>query len=179
MEILRTIAFYTESHAMPFVVIGGHAINALGLSRHTGDLDLLVPLSTKGEWQALLARLRYTERQSDNFFSRFVPTEIAAWPIDLMYVDEATFKKLQGGAVLKDFGLVTVPVVAAKHLAILKLHAMKHFQEHRFAKDYGDLLFLLKHPEGRMTREELEANCLKYASPEVLSRLLADLKGIL
>jgi hypothetical protein len=53
---------------MPFLVIGGHAINALGFSRHTGDLDLLVPLRSKGEWQALLARLRYTERQSDNFF---------------------------------------------------------------------------------------------------------------
>ena len=53
---------------MPFLVIGGHAIDSLGLSCHTGDSDLLVPLRSKGERQALLARLRYTERQSANFF---------------------------------------------------------------------------------------------------------------
>ena len=176
MEILRTILFYTESHAMPFLVIGGHAINSLGFSRHTGDLDLLVPLRSRPQWQDLLARLRYVEGQSDSKFSRFTPAEIAAWPIDIMYVDDATFQKLQDGAVSRDFGLVMVPVVAPKHLVLLKLHAMKNLQEHRFAKDYGDLLFLLKHPEGKMSKEELRTNCLKYATVELFDSLARDLR---
>lgn len=179
MEILRTISFYTEGRAMPFLVIGGHAINSLGFARHTGDLDLLVPLRSKSQWQELLGRLKYVENQSDSKFSRFTPGDMAAWPIDLMYVDDDTFKKLQDGAVPRDFGPVVAPVVAPKHLVLLKLHAMKNFQAHRFAKDYGDLLFLLAHPEGRMSKEELRTSCVKYANAELFDRLMRELGGSL
>jgi hypothetical protein len=35
MEILRTISLYIEGRNMPFAVIGGHAVNAHGVSRQT------------------------------------------------------------------------------------------------------------------------------------------------
>ena len=162
---------------MRFVVIGGHAINSLGLSRQTGDLDLLVPLGSKAKWQELMSKLRYTERQSDNNFSQFAPSEIAAWPIDLMYTDDSTFEKVFSGAVLRDLGLATVPVAAPRHMVLLKLHAMKQVQEHRFAKDYGDVLFLLRHPECGITRDELRGFCQKYAAEGLFDRLNADLNG--
>jgi len=162
---------------MPFVVIGGHALNALGYSRHTGDLDLLVPLSSKSKWQNLLTRLKYVEGQSDDRFSRFSPAELAAWPIDLMYTDGDTFAKLIAAAVPKDFGLVNVPVIAPKHLILLKLHVLKHYQEHRYSKDYGDLLFLLRQPEGRMSNEELLASCEKYATRELFDKISKDIGG--
>jgi len=160
---------------MPFVVIGGHALNALGFSRHTGDLDLLVSLGSKSKWQNLLARLKYVENQSDDRFSRFSPTQIAAWPIDLMYTDDHTFAKLFAASQPKDFGLVCVPVIAPKHLILLKLHALKNYQEHRYAKDYGDLLFLLRQSQGKMSSEELLACCEKYASKALFDKVSKDL----
>lgn len=129
---------------MPFMVIGGHAINVFGISRQTGDLDLLVQRSAKPRWLDLMSKLLYDKGQDSDNFARFRPNHIAAWPIDLMFVDDTTFGKLADAAVTTLVGAVSVPVASARHLATLKIHALKHFQEHRFAKDYNDLLGLLR-----------------------------------
>ena len=70
--------FYAESHDMPFLVIGGHAVNSYGLDRHTGDLDLLVRLSQKPAWLDLMGRLRYSVGQDSDSFARCRPDTIAA-----------------------------------------------------------------------------------------------------
>lgn len=59
MEILRTIKAYSESLNLPFVIIGGHAMSAHGVSRQTGDIDLLVPSKDHQKWIELLSKLRY------------------------------------------------------------------------------------------------------------------------
>lgn len=176
MEILRTIALYTQGKHMPFLVIGGHAINAYGLSRHTGDLDLLVPFNTKPAWISLMSQLRYKVGQDTDQFARFRPDTIAAWPIDLMFVEPNTFDKMLSDATQVEFGMVQVPVVSLRHLVALKIHAMKVPQEHRDAKDFSDLLFLLKKSE--MRKEELFALCERYASVELFDRLMGALKNV-
>jgi hypothetical protein len=57
MEILRSISLYADGKNMPFMVIGGHAINTYGISRQTGDLDLMVPLRTNPLWLELMGKL--------------------------------------------------------------------------------------------------------------------------
>ncbi|MCB0335165.1 MAG: hypothetical protein KDD62_02635 [Bdellovibrionales bacterium] len=57
MEVLRTIALYAESKDMPFLVIGGHAVNAYGISRQTGDIDLLVPKEAHSAWDKMLSKI--------------------------------------------------------------------------------------------------------------------------
>lgn len=173
MEILRTIVFYTKDRSMPFLIIGGHAVNHYGISRQTGDLDLLVPLTDKSKWQQLLSDLHYQEFQSTASFSRFKFQEIAAWPIDLMYVDGNTFQKMLRSSNFADFGLVSVPVISIEHLILLKINALKVFQEHRYSKDYSDLVSLLK--KHRIPATELMNYCEKYATLELYERLTKDL----
>jgi len=174
MEILRTISLYVEGKDMPFVVIGGHAVNAYGLSRQTGDLDLIVPLTAKGLWLELMNKLRYRKGQDDDRFTRFRPEHLTAWPIDLMFVDDGTFAKIWEAGDEKDYGAVPAKVASARHLAILKMHALKHYQEHRYARDYNDLIGLLRSGETGISAGELSELCLKYANQEVLNRLLQD-----
>ena len=76
LEILRSIQFYSEAHDMPFIVIGGHAVNAYGISRQTGDLDLMVPVRHRAEWRQLMLRLKYTATQGDGGFARFSPPDL-------------------------------------------------------------------------------------------------------
>ena len=175
MEILRTISFYCEAKGLKFLVTGGHAVNAYGISRQTGDLDLIVKRSDKGAWQILLEKLRYTPFQDDERFSRFKPAELASWPIDLMYLDDQSFDKMLVAAQEINMGTVNVPVVSAEHLVALKIHTLKYYQAHREPKDYGDLLALLRTAAAKLSEVELRALCEKYASIELFERLAKDL----
>lgn len=174
MEILRTIVFYTKDKDMPFLIIGGQAINHYKISRQTGDIDFLVPLKDKTKWQALLKDLSYNEFQSTNNFSRFEYQGYAAWPIDLMYVNDETFIQLNKDSVYGDFGLVQAKVISTEHLIILKIHSLKVFQDYRYAKDYSDLINLLKlYP---INQDNLMQYCEKYASINLYKKLQNDLK---
>lgn len=154
---------------MPFLVIGGHAINAYGLARHTGDIDLLVPRSNKAAWLDLMQQLRYSIGQNTDTFARFRPDTIAAWPIDLMFVNDDTFEKMRAEATMVEFGTVKAPVASMKHLVALKIHAMKESQPHRDAKDFSDLLFLVK--SSHIPDAELQLLCERYANVALFRRI--------
>ena len=178
MEILRTISFYCESHNMSFLIIGGHAVNHYGIARQTGDIDILVPLNKKLEWDELLKKLNYTSLQSDTRFARYKADVIAEWPIDLMFVDDKTFSKMFHESESAKMGPVSVRFASAKHIAILKIHALKHFQAHRSAKDFGDLIGLIKSTHVSFDNDELLEICKKYASEDLFLKIQTELRAI-
>lgn len=177
MEILRSISLYTEDKAMPFAVIGGHAVNSYGIQRHTADLDLVVQLSAKDRWLELMNKLAYQKGQDDKRFARFRPRSLNNWPIDLMFVDDVTFGKLIGQAKSAIFGETTVKVVSARHLAIMKLHALKHYQIHRYSKDLSDLTALLRSGATGISNQELKDLCQKYAEIGLYDKLVEETGG--
>jgi len=156
---------------MPFLIIGGHAVNAYGISRQTGDLDLLVPIAHKEKWHALMVRIKYDVIQNDDRFSRYSPPDLAAWPIDFMFVDDATFENLYSESQVIPVGVAEPHIVSARHLLILKLHALKQAQEHRTLKDFNDVLELLRSGLSGVTRDELRLLCEKYANSEWYTKL--------
>lgn len=93
-----------------------------------------------------------------------------------MFVDTNTFDQMFCESKLADFGSVTCRVVSSRHLAALKIHAPKYEHPNRAAKDYFDLLALMKLPETKIDRAELQRLCLKYASEDLFQRLAKDLK---
>lgn len=176
MEILRTISIFALERKIQFVVIGGHAVNAYGISRHTGDLDIVVPLNDKAIWLELMEKMRYQVGQSDDRFSRFRPVSLDNWPIDIMYVNQHTFNLFYKDSVKKDFASIEVNVLSPKHLIFLKIHALKYFQAHRYAKDYSDLISLLRMSNLNLEKNELQSACEKYASIELFNKIIEDLK---
>lgn len=160
---------------MPFLLIGGHAVNAYGIQRQTGDIDLIVRKAQREEWQALFEKIRYTADQSDDRFIRYRPDTIAAWPIDLMLVDDETFSKLRTDAHSIDLGMVTVNVVSPRHLVTLKLHALKVYQEHRHARDYTDVVQLLRHVCTELRDDDLRSLCVRYANESLYEKLSKDI----
>lgn len=171
MEILRTILGYAEIKSIKFILIGGHAVNFYGISRQTGDIDLLISRTDKEEWVKLLNQLNYKILQDSDTFARFRPITMTAWPIDLMFTDPVSFEKIWD---LSERDQDGIPIVSLKHLAILKLHALKTFQEERFAKDYTDLTAILRLKKDLFTETELHEVCLKYATSAIYDRLKQD-----
>ena len=176
MEILRTIALYAEAKQKQFVLIGGHAIQFYGLARQTGDIDLLVCRDEKSWWVETIERLKYQVGQNDDFFALFRPVDLGQWPIDLMFLDQNTFKKIYANATIATVGVAdNVRVISLRHLAALKIHALKRHQPHRHAKDYNDLLFILRDPRTDLGENEVKEMCLKYASVQLYEKLRRDL----
>lgn len=176
MEILRTIALYVEGKNMPFVVIGGHAVNAYGISRQTGDLDFAVRAADQPAWTTLMDKLQMTATQKDDRFARYRPAAMAGWPIDLMFLDDQTFAKLLEQSEEFAFGPTRARVASARHLVALKLHALNQNQEHRFAKDWGDVVALLRSGRTGLAVDDLEALCARYATPAIFERLKSEVK---
>lgn len=93
-----------------------------------------------------------------------------------MYVDEETFEKLFATKQLKDFGVARAPVVSPEHLVTLKIHALKHYQGYRYARDFTDIVSLLRLLETKISKEELRARCERYAEAAFLDKLQAELE---
>lgn len=115
----------------------------------------------------------YTDSQLSEAFSRHCPPQLAAWPIDFMYVDDATFSKLAAEATPKDLGGVSVPVVSPRHLVAMKLHALGTGEVERRSKDLGDLAALLSRASTHLNRAQLESLCRRYHAEAFFEELSA------
>ena len=104
MDILQSILDIAKKNKVQFLVIGGHAINAIGYARQTADLDLLVSKSNREFWCCTLKSFRYEQLQDHEVFARFKSLDLAAWPINLMFVEQNVFEQLLYSATLVNFG---------------------------------------------------------------------------
>ncbi len=174
-EVIRTISLYAESKRLPYLLIGGHAVNAYGIQRQTGDINLLTQSSRQDDWAELFKKLNYESIQHDSNFLRYKPDTLAAWPIDLMLVDDTTFSKLAYESREVDLGVIKIRAVSPRHLAILKIHALKVYQEYRYVKDYNDLLQLLRGECSDVSTEDLKELCVRYAHEGFFEKIMNDL----
>lgn len=171
MEILRTIALYSESKNEKFILIGGQALCYYGHKRQTSDIDLIVPENHKQYWTDIMCKLKYKSFQNDERFSRYHTDNYSNWPIDLMYVDSETFDKLFKDSTSGTLNDMEVQIISPLHLALLKIHSLKHFQEHRYVKDFQDLVWILKNKLSNLSDNELKAYCKKYADQNLFNKL--------
>lgn len=86
-SFLTTVARLMVEKDLPALMIGGHAVTALGHPRATFVLDLIIPRSSAGKWRDELAKLRYRLfAESLNFHQYEASPELPLPPLDLMIV---------------------------------------------------------------------------------------------
>src|SRR5438552_15606035 len=83
-----------SERGLPSLLIGANAIVLLGYIRNTVDLDLLVPEQSRLQWLDLLRELGYRVFHGIEAFAQFEPADKTGAPVDLMFVEEATWEKL-------------------------------------------------------------------------------------
>lgn len=172
MEILKTIhAASTRAHKR-FLLIGGHALNVHGISRSTGDLDLMVRAQDVSFWKELLLQLGYDIFHESPAFIQSKPATLAAWPIDLIVVNDATMDKALKDAVTTEVMGPRVEVASVGSLIAMKLHALKFVDSARALKDQSDLLALLGLAAIPVNSESFRQLCLKYATIVIYERLV-------
>lgn len=171
MSVFQPIAQKASEAGLPFLVIGGYAVMAHGFVRATDDLDLLVQGSRRDQWRGLLEGLGMKVYRERPVFMQFDPPPGGRLPVDLMFVGEEIFQKMQVEAQSASVEGVSFGVVSLLHLIALKCHAIKHGKPLRRIKDTDDLIHLIIYNRLDLNEPQLRAIILKHGDPELYEKL--------
>ncbi|MEI8107811.1 MAG: hypothetical protein WCI46_08340 [Verrucomicrobiota bacterium] len=172
--LLNTIADLMQEKNLPGLMIGGHAVTALGYPRATFDLDLLIPRHAAQAWRVALTGLRYSLfAESDNFHQYEAPADFPLPPIDLMLVDEDVFTTLE----ISKTATKPIAVPSVEAMIALKLHAAKQSTRTEREKDWSDIIALFKAHQLRLEEVTIHAMVLRHGGADAINRIQASLAG--
>ena len=168
---IREIAKRAADAGIPFLVIGGYAVFAHGYVRATDDLDLIVQRGRRAHLNKLLGDLGMTVKNDAVNFVQFDPPDEGGMEVDLMFVSEDVFGRMEQTAVEATVEDTHVRVVSLLHLIALKCHALQNSKSLRRLKDMDDLLQLILINRLDLNEPELRATILKHGNKETYEKL--------
>ena len=168
---IREIAKRADDAGIPFLVIGGYAVFAHGYVRTTDDLDLIVQRGRRAQLGKQLGDLGMTVKNDAANFVQFDPPDESGMDVDLMFVSDDVFGRLEQSAIEATVEGTQVRVVSLLHLIALKCHALQHSKSLRRLKDMDDLVQLILINRLDLNEPELPATILKHGNAEVYEKL--------
>jgi len=168
---IAAILTLAAQRKLPCLLIGAHAIVTLGYVRNTIDLDLLVSDENRPQWLDLLRELGYRFFHGVAAFAQFEPADETGVPVDLMFVDEATWQKLAKGAIETDLSGVRALVPRPEYLVALKLHAAVSPTRSKPEMDWEDIRQIVRICRLDPSDESFRALVLRYGGEDALARI--------
>lgn len=159
------------SRGLESLLIGGNAVVLLGYIRNTIDLDLLVPEEARSQWLDLMREMRYRFLHGLPAFAQFEPPDSSGPPVDLMFVEDATWRKLQEGAQEMDLAGERVRLPRAEYLVALKLHAAASPTRSRSAVDWEDIRQIVALCALKPDEEPFRSLILRYGGEDALEKI--------
>lgn len=171
MEILKILSEKGNERGISFLLIGGIALGVYGISRQTGDVDILIREEDREQWKEVIQSLGYRLFHDHTSFLQFTPPRIDTWPLDAMIVNGETFDRLRKEAKAVDFRTARVLVPEMKHLLALKIHALKQEPSYREFKDLGDIIALVERAGMDVDHPDFSQMCSAYGTQEIYERI--------
>jgi len=175
MQLLRAISMKAGEAGLPFFVIGGYAVMAHGFVRATDDLDLLAQAGRRQTWRQLLEDMGMTVYREAPTFLQFNPAPGERLPVDLMFVADDVFGRMQPGAERDSVQGVPVGVVSLHQLIALKCHAIKVAEalpgNLRIVKDSDDLIHLIRLNAVDLKAPAVRDIILKHGTEDLYQKL--------
>ena len=159
----------------PLLVIGGHGIEAHGVSRQTLDVDCLIATEDRDAFDAALGRGGYRSINDSENFARYSHESPIIPDVDVLFVDRETFVKLSIGSVALRRGNHRFQVPGLANVIALKLHAVRN-NPSREARDLGDIVELLRANPGLIAVDELKELCDRFGPPDIYAKLNLQLQ---
>jgi len=170
-EEVRTILRVAAERGLPSLLIGANAIVLLGYIRNTIDFDLIVPEESRSQWLDLLGELGYRLFHGASAFAQFEARESAGTPVDLMFVDRATWDRLSDGAREMDLAGQQVLLPRPEHLVALKLHAIRSPTRGKPEIDWEDIRQIVQICALDPEEESFRALILRYGGVDALEKI--------
>ena len=178
MSLIRIISQKANEQQLPFLLIGGYAVMAHGFARSTYDLDFLIRKNQTEDWRQLLECLGFKIHFAGPTFLQFDPPSGEKLPLDVMFVSDETFTRMQAEAKRVEADGVATSVVSLPHLIALKCHAIRHGKPHRAIKDIEDLVQLTRLNKLDLNEPSLRDIILKHGNKELYETLKRDCGGV-
>ena len=160
-----------SDRALPSLLIGANAVIKLGYIRNTVDLDLLVPEESRSQWLDVMRELGYRLFHGGSAFAQFEPGNAGAPPVDLMFVDQATWEKLKEGATPIDIAGENILIPRPEHLVALKLHAANSSTRTKPELDWEDIRQIVRICALDPEEESFRSLILRYGGEGALQRI--------
>ncbi len=171
---VTTILQLANERGLPSLLIGGNAIIFLGYIRNTIDLDLLLPEESRARWLDLLRELGYRFLHGVSAFAQFEPPVGGnAAPVDLMFVEQATWDKLIEGAKEVDLAGQRVLLPRPEYLVALKLHAAASPTRSKPEIDWEDVRQIVRLCALDPEEESFRALVLRYGGEDAFAKIQA------
>lgn len=171
-SFLTTVAGLIAEKSLPALMIGGHAVTALGHPRATFDLDLLIPRSSVEEWRREFHALGFRVfAETRNFLQFETSPDFPLPPVDLMIVDDEVFQALQLTRV--EFEPIATPGVMA--MIALKLHAIRQPGRSRAGQDWTDVMALIAAHQLTLDDPEFLAIVQRHGGDEGIRRIRSEI----
>lgn len=142
MDLGRTLALVANAFAaerIPFGLIGGMALSALGVPRATGDVDFLVDGAHGDDADRALAVLKYRAIHRSVEAANYVPGDLTLCRVDLLFANRPPSQAMLRRAVPHALhGTAMVPVVQAEDVIGLKVQASSN-DPRRLVIDLADV----------------------------------------
>jgi len=167
--VLKEVGRFLDERGRRYGLAGAMALHALGLTRATADLDLVVEAAAQDALLSFLTSLGYELLHASSGYSNHLHPDSRRGRLDFIYVDadtaEALFSRASRVTLFPD---VTVLVPRPEHLAAMKVFAMKNDPQRVF-RELADLQFLLGLPG--VDREEIRGYFIKHGLVERFDEL--------
>ena len=152
------------------LLIGGHALQAYGITRQTLDIDWI----TSDEDIAVIRKIMIEKgfgilAQTENFL-RFHHQKTGVMDIDVLLVDRKTLQIMYDAGTDYRYGNMQWRIPSPLHLIALKLHAIKN-NPRRESRDVADILDLIRLTENKISVEDLHQLCRKYGPEGIYQRI--------
>ena len=167
-HLLERISKIAKEAELPALLIGGHAVTALGCPRSTFDIDLLIPRAHSKQWADELSKLHYHSfHETANFLQLESAPDLPLPPIDLMLVSDEIFEHLSQSQV----NSVPLPTPSVIQLIALKLHALNQPSRREAHKDWGDIFSLIEAHSLSLDNSDFNGIVLKYGGERAVERI--------
>ncbi|MBA2431728.1 MAG: hypothetical protein H0V56_06380 [Chthoniobacterales bacterium] len=166
-----TVIKAAAARGLPSLLIGANAVILSGHTRSTTDLDLLVPEDKRSEWLDLMRELGFRFFHGTEAFVQLEAGHRGGAPVDLMFVERATWNRLIEGARVVDLGGEPVLLPRPEFLVALKLHSASSPTRSKPATDWEDIRQIVRicglDPEEQSFRDLI----LRYGGADALQRI--------
>ena len=158
------------------ILIGGFAVNFYKVSRATADVDFLITKEDFDKICGVLLAEGFKQLSKQENFAHFQSSGLGLIGVDFMFVDRETFAKIEEEGQKLKIGKTEFMVPSLSRLIALKLHSMKFNFKDRLAKDFPDIIGLIRTNQVNVHDTNFKELCLKYGSPEIYERIEEVLK---
>lgn len=148
MDLKKTLTLIVTAFGkndVPYAIIGGFAVGALGVPRSTIDLDFLVPADSLGKVETIMLSMGYKKVFASENASQYVSPSAEMGEVDFLHAFRPiSLKMLAAAETISVFGKeARVQVLKAEDIIGLKLQAITNNPD-RLAKDNSDIEELMK-----------------------------------